>query len=331
MNKKASLLDIAKLAGVSTATVSYALNGSNEVSEKTRLKITKIAKELNYHPNKAAQGLRTRQSKLICMLINTFNSIFNGELVDDIREKLSNYGYSLVVIGDSSADLIDSQLFDALIIFNYSASKKTLTNLVQHTSIPIVIMANELDANNVENIVIDNRSAINHLFKYFERSPHQNICFFTNNKSSYNATIRLQECIDYMARHHSSIDVHEHLFNGKFELKSAYNIALKLLSTTKYNFFFCLNDMMAYGIYQAATELGLEIGKDISIVGFDNSPKSGELYKPKLTTVDSRLNTWSQEIVNSIIDRLNTDAILVNKTIYTPTRIIHGDSVNSDK
>jgi DNA-binding LacI/PurR family transcriptional regulator len=80
-------------------------------------------------------------------------------------------------------------------------------------------------------------------------------------------------------------------------------------------------------VYQAANELGLVIGKDISIVGFDNSPKSGELYKPKLTTVDSRLTTWSHKIVTSLISRLNSNVPLTNQTIYTPTRIIHGDSV----
>ncbi|GAF39913.1 LacI family transcriptional regulator [Agrilactobacillus composti DSM 18527 = JCM 14202] len=82
MNRPTSLTDIAKLAGVSPATVSYALNGNRKISADTTARILKIAQDLNYHPSKIAQGLRTRQSKIICMLISSFESIFNGALVE---------------------------------------------------------------------------------------------------------------------------------------------------------------------------------------------------------------------------------------------------------
>ncbi|WP_461214021.1 LacI family DNA-binding transcriptional regulator [Lacticaseibacillus sp. GG6-2] len=327
MSKRVSLTDVAKKAGVSIATASYALNGSSEVSEKTRRRIMAIAQELDYHPNKAAQGLRTSQSKMVCMLINTFNSIFNGELVDDIRELLEPYGYSLVVIGNSTSDLIDSQLFDGLIIWNYKASQARLEQLIQRAQIPIVLMANELTFPNVDNIVIDNYHAIQKLFRYYERSEHKRICFFTNNHTSYNSEKRLQSCADYMAKYHPEVDVAQRTFNGKFEVRRAYILAKKLLQQGAYDFFFCLNDMMAYGVYQAADELGLKVGEDLSVVGFDNSPKSGEVYKPKLTTVDARIESWGKTVVTSLVHRLQASGTLMNQTIYTPTRIINGDSV----
>ncbi|MFC6261531.1 LacI family DNA-binding transcriptional regulator [Levilactobacillus fujinensis] len=327
MNKQTSLTDIARVANVSVATVSYALNNRPEVSEKTRQRIKEIANQMNYHPNKAAQGLRTHQSRLIGMLINTFNSMFNGELVDDIRETLDHYGYSLVVIGNSNADLIDSQLFDALIIFNYTTTKSNLTALIERTKIPIVLMANELDFANVDNIVIDNQSAITNLLKQYEKSQHQNICFFRGSRNSYNSAKRFASCRAYFEKYHPEYDVAAHTFNGHLESAPTYPIAKKLLSEKKYNFFFCLNDMMAYGVYRAASELHLKVGVDFSITGFDNAPKSGEIYLPKLTTADSQLNTWSQEVAKSLVSRLEHPETPAQKTILVPTKIVQGASI----
>ncbi len=333
MSKKISLSDIAQVAGVSIATVSYALNNSPQVSIATRQRISKLASEMNYQPNASGRGNRTRQSHMICMLINTFNSLMNAELVDDIREALLPYNYSLVVIRNSNASLIDSQMFDGLIIWNYAVPKVQIHRIVQRNRIPVVLMANELKLKNVQNIVLDNRNAIYDLFEIYEHSVHKKICFFRNApttfdsiRGSYNSEERLNACIAYMKDNHPETNVLANTYDGHFATKPAYELALRLLQDTAYNFFFCLNDMMAYGVYQAAQKLGLVVGKDISVVGFDNTPKSGEIL-PRLTTIDSELSKWGQNVVASLLTRLATPEIMINKTVRSPTKLIFGDSV----
>lgn len=334
MKKSVGLVDIAKVAGVSTATVSYALNGGGTLSDNTRQRIQAIAKKMHYHPNVAAQGLRTSQSKIVCMLVNNFNSAFNGELIDDTRKALLAKGYALVVIGNSNAYLIDSQMFDGLIFWNHAIPRAELEALAARVNIPLVLMADELTLPNVDNVVLDNARAIRSLMPYYEHAAHRRICFFRHSAGfynadhgSYNSDRRMAACIDYLQATHPEIDVLANTYDGYFQFERAYEVAKPLLAKRQYDFFFCLNDMMAYGIYKAANELGLVVGEDISIVGFDNSPTSGTYYQPALTTVDSELGEWSQRVVDAIVAKMHTRKKPVNHTIISPTSLVPGASV----
>jgi DNA-binding LacI/PurR family transcriptional regulator len=327
VNRPTSLTDIAKLAGVSPATVSYALNGNRKISADTTARILKIAQDLNYHPSKIAQGLRTRQSKIICMLISSFESIFNGALVEAINKELHERGYALVVIANNSTELINAQLFDGLIVFNYTASKAYFQKTVSGLSIPVVMMANKLEADNAANIIIDNRQALTSLCGLYGQSDHRQVCFFTGPEDSYNAQNRLAICQDYFKANYQ-LDITQSLYNGHFDFAPAYKAAKELLATRQYNFFFCLNDVMAHGVYRAAEEAGLKVGQDISVVGFDNIQAANPIFEPKLTTADANINLWSQEVVTNLLNRVAHKMPEKNQTTYIPTMMIPGDSVH---
>lgn len=334
MEKKIGLVDIAKRAGVSVATVSYALHGGGTLSDQTRQRIQKIASDLHYRPNVAAQGLRTHRSKIVCMLINNFNSVFNGTLIDDTRKALLAKGYALVVIGNSNAYLIDSQMFDGLIFWNHAIPRDELHALAKRVQLPIVLMADELDLPNVDNVVLANAPAINALMQYYEHSVHRKICFFRHSADfynedhgSYNSQQRMDAVIAYLSVHHPDIDVLANTYDGYFLFDRAYQLALDLLKKRRYDFFFCLNDMMAYGVYKAANELGLVVGEDISVVGFDNSPTSGTYYQPALTTIDSELGEWSTRVVDAITAKMAHPDKMHGHTIISPTTLVPGDSV----
>lgn len=321
-----SLRDIAKMAGVSPATVSYALNNSPEVSKATRARIQTIAKSLNYSPNRNAQGLRTQKSKLICMLINTFTSLFNGSLVDEIRAELNHHGYSLVVIGSGDIALIDSQLFDGLIVFNYATSDAQLSKLLDKTSIPIILMANETQQPNTDCVVIDNTQGMQMLVNLFAQAKHQNLAILTGPNSSYNSEIRLESCKTAIRRFYPEFDFSNRIANGKFETSVARRLTLKFINQG-IDFFFCLNDAMAYGVFQAAAANHLRIGVDISVVGFDNNNFYLEHYKPRLTTIDPLISIWSNRVVTLLIERLTQHSSHKTSTIYSPIKLIPGHSV----
>lgn len=327
MAKSISITDIARLAGVSAATVSNALQGKKNVGEKTRQKIQAIASEHHYHPNVAAQGLRAQHSKLVGILIHDFQNVFSSEIADEINTSLHARGYSLVAIANNNESLLNSHLFDGLIIFNYQSTREHLKEIVTAADLPTVIMADKLDLPNVENIVMANREPIQMLCRLYERTDHKRICVFRGRDDSYNSNVRWAAVRDYFKAKHD-VDITPHTYNAEFRTEPAYAKARELLQADAYDFFFCMNDMMAYGVYRAARELGLTVGKQISVMGYDNTQHRIDIFQPKLTTVDPDMKHWGELIANSIVDRIEGAPAQPGRTVVATSRVVLGDSVH---
>ncbi len=123
----ASIKDIAKQAGVSISTVSYALNGSDKVTKETAAKILQIAEELHYVPHAAARLLKKRQSNLIGIFLTDFSGNFYGDLLQGVKEYLSGKGYDLLVCsGEKSRRLIPERMIDGAIVLDVTFSDKEL-------------------------------------------------------------------------------------------------------------------------------------------------------------------------------------------------------------
>jgi len=119
--------DIAKAAGVSISTVSYALNGSTKVTEKTRQRIMKIAEELNYIPNAAARTLKTRKTHIIGAFLGDYSGSFYGELLKGINHELSETGYELIVCnGPESHRLMTERIVDGGIILGHRFTQEQI-------------------------------------------------------------------------------------------------------------------------------------------------------------------------------------------------------------
>ena len=303
MPKSISLTDIARLAQVTPATVSNALKGKKNVSDKTREKILAIAKAHHYHPNMAAQGLRARHSKLIAVLLHDFQNVFTSEIADEINQALEARGYSMVAIANNSENLLNSHLFDGLIVFNYHSTRDHLEEIVTTAGLPTVIMAAELALPNVENVVMANREPVEELCRLFARTDHQKVCVLRGPQDSYNSDTRWAAVHDYFLTHYHR-DLTPDTYDAEFTSAPAYAQALRLLKEHRYDFFFCLNDMMAYGVYQAASELGLTVGKALSVVGYDNTQHHIDIFKPALTTVDPNMHRRGEMIAESVVARL---------------------------
>lgn len=327
MSKPVNITEIARLANVSVATVSNALKGKKNVSAATRERIIKIATSHHYQPSMAAQGLRTQHTKLIGMLVHDFQNVFSSTIAEDINQELHKRGYSLVMIANNSKRLLNASLFDGLIVFNYPASKQHLESMVTASKLPTVLMASDSTLDNVVNVVTDNQQSTAKLSQLYEHTDHTKVCFLTNDPDSYNSKRRWQTYHDYFMRQHH-YDITPDTFNAHFRSEPARELALRLLQAHQYDFFYCLNDMMAYGVYQAAKALNLTIGQDISVVGFDNTQSNLAIFQPKLTTADPSMQLWSEMISNSLVSRIEGQQPLSNQTTYVPSRVIHGDSVH---
>ena len=124
--------DIAKKAGVSISTVSYALNGSSKVTEETRTRIQAIAEELNYVPNMAARTLKRRQTNIIGVYLADYGGSFYGELLEGIKKGLALFDYEMIVCSGKKSHLfIPEKMVDGAIILDWTFPTKEIEKFAE--------------------------------------------------------------------------------------------------------------------------------------------------------------------------------------------------------
>ncbi|HDR7794293.1 TPA: LacI family DNA-binding transcriptional regulator [Bacillus luti] len=319
---KINIKEIAKRANVSVATVSYALNNSKEVSEKTRETILKLAKELNYTPNIAAKNLRTKKSRLICALTNNFGGTFNGDILQVVRNKFKEHGYQLMVVIDEIPQIIEANLFDGVILLNHPMEQSEIIRIAT-SGMPMVLLTNEVNHVNVSNVVLNNEEGIRQMMELYSKSPHKNIAFLIGHHS-YNNQKRLESCQKYYKQYFAKDDFSERMYCGEFSEVTSYKLASQLMREHNYDAFFCFNDSMAMGCYLAAKDMGYSIGEDISISGFDDVSVS-QFLTPSLSTVQIDKEAWGENVVQEYLKL--RDKKQASNTIKIDSRLIIRNSV----
>lgn len=325
VESRPTLKQIADIAGVSITTVSYVLTGKKKVSEKTRTRVISIMKELNYAPNLFAQNLRTNNSKLIFALTSTFSSVFNGEILGNIETEFEKYGYQLLALSSLAPSIISSNIFDGGIILNYAMTQdeiKIISDTIHHK---MVMLSGDGLKNYINVVSMDNDSGIKQMLIEISKSVHNRLCFIQGSKSSLNNQERYSSAKKYYQQYFHLDDFEIRVFDGNFETLTAYNLALKLIKSKQYNAFICFNDAMALGVYQAAAELGVVVGKDISLIGFDNIFWTKHLT-PKLTTINIDKKLWAQKIVESYLSISEQNTYFPN-IVKIPTTLVQRESI----
>lgn len=284
-----SIKDIAKQAGVSISTVSYALNGSPKVTDETSAKILAIAKELNYVPNAAARSLKTRESKIIGVYLTDFSGAFYGDLLQGVKEVLNQKGYDMVVCsGKQSHRLLPERMIDGAIVLDETFSSQ---ELLKYADIghKIVVLDRELNHPNVNQVLLDNKAGATLAVEYLIERGHRKLYIVTGPKGSYDSKQRLKAVKQTVARF-EGLEVAE--LEGDFN-KAAGERAAELIigQYTEPAAVFCLNDEMAVGVYNYVMKTEYEIGKHIHVIGFDNIELT-EYTAPRLATIDYSKRKW---------------------------------------
>ncbi|QOV18711.1 LacI family DNA-binding transcriptional regulator [Blautia liquoris] len=319
-----TLKQIAEIAGVSAATVSYVLSGKRKVSKATELRVLSVAKQLNYSPNLFAQQLKRGESFLIFALLNTYSSSFNGEALQKIEHSFEEKGYRLLAMTGGLDDIIRTNIFDGGIILNYHTTKQEIQTLEESTGKPLILLSNQSNQKNTASVIMDNFGGMKLVLAEFAKSEHQNICFIQGPEGSYNNTSRAESARYFYKELFQRDDFDIRLYRGNFVSDESYKLAFHLLKNKLYNAFVCFNDSTALGVYKAAYELGIQVGKDISVAGFDNTSYS-EFVSPALTTVDVDKDLWAKEVVKNYL-ALKDRSIETNE-VKIPASLIKRGSI----
>lgn len=319
----ASIKDIAKKAGVSISTVSYALNGSPKVTEETAAKILAIAKELNYVPNAAARSLKKRETKIIGVFLTNYGGAFYGQLLQGIQDALNSKGYEMIVCsGKESHRFIPERMIDGAIVLDFSFSSE---ELLKHANAghKIVVMDRELEHPNINQVLLHNTSGATLAIDHLIEKGHRKIYAVSGPEGSYDAAQRI-EAVRQAVKRFKDVDYHE--LPGDFNKPAGEKAAEQIVKEfTEPVAVFCLNDEMAIGMYNYLAKTKYEIGKDIHIIGFDNIELT-QYTQPRLASIDYSERKWGAVSAEHLL-KLIANEPAQHERIYVT--LIPGDSVQT--
>lgn len=291
--RRATINDIARMAGVSKKTVSRVINQSPFVKVETRDRINAIMKELAYRPDPTARGLAFRRSFLIGLIYNNPNPQYVVQSQQGILSATREAGLELVVhpCHRADADLLERvryfvermKLFGVILTPSVSEDEQVIDILKEYDCPYVRVASVKLDEAErmiVTHDLIGGAAAARHLAGL----GHQRIALISGPKSFRSAHERRQGFEQGLAEAGLALDP-RYQAEGAYTYESGIECARRLLALEpRPTAIFALNDEMAVGAYTAARDAGLEIPRDISIVGFDDSPLAARVWPP-LTSV----------------------------------------------
>lgn len=313
-----TIKDIAKAAGVSVTTVSRALNGYSDVSEKTRKKIEQVAKDLNYSPNTLARSLVMNKSKTIGLLISGLNrgSIkdnFTTEVLVGLNQYVGETDYDLVIFSTTSSkqrektysQLCRERRVDGAILQGIRTDDPYLREVVE-SDIPCVLIDIPIQSDTVGYVTTDNIQGAKKGVQHLIELGHRNIAMLNGHEFAFVSRQRLEGY--YQALESSGIPINpKWVVNGDFDEKKAEMQAITLLKHhPEITAIFCASDLMAMGVIKAAKQLNLSVPEDLSIVGYDDIILA-EYITPALTTIAQDKVQMGYEAAKLLINMLEHD------------------------
>lgn len=320
MKPRIRIEDVAKKAGLSTATVSRYINNSASVSEKNSKIIRAIIEDLNYVPNVAAQILASNKTMTLGLVFPSLTSSFFGALLRGIETRACKEGYSLLIHstdipskGARARRVIGEHNTDGIIVFSDSLDEDELVRLTD-IGFPIVLIYQSSPAHlNLPLVTIENKDGVYKLISHLiEVHNYQKIAFLRGPEMHENARFREAGYRKALLDHKIPYTP-ELVENGEFNTEMARQGVRRLLDKNiKFDAIFAGDDDAASGCMMELREAGLRIPEDVAVVGFDDQSIAMHL-SPALTTVRSPIEVVGYQATDKLI------SLIGGKTIETQT------------
>ncbi|SDX31560.1 LacI family DNA-binding transcriptional regulator [Paenibacillus sp. CF384] len=313
---KIGIKEIAAMADVSTATVSYVLNGTRNVKLKTRERVLKVIEELNYKPNDIAKSLKIKRTNTIGVIAEDV-TVFNvPEIIDGINDFADQHDMHILLtnlrlhkrIGrnfehtenyrkyavNAVSELLSKQVEGIIYI---GVHPRELTGLIDTAGKPIVYTYcyTQNDLSIQYNDELASYEAMCHLIK----KGHTRVAIISGIMNSLPSQRRFNGYYKAITEHQLPFDP-QLVKMGDWEAESGYRLTQELLALPdRPTAILSMNDVMAVGVLRAASEADVHIPKDLSVVGFDNREFSSYLI-PRITTMDLPLHEMGFQAMDSL-------------------------------
>lgn len=328
---KVGVGDIARRSGVSPATVSRVLNENPDVNEETRQKVLGVIQELGYLPVRGARkGSERRGARTLGLVVADITNPFYNETARVIINRARELGYDVILcntednpdIHRESVDLLVRRKVNGLILASVRRVDPGVTALIR-SGFPIIQYNRRLDSNIGNYVVSDNRTGAFRGTEYLIQLGHRNIGFINGPEDCSTSVERLSGFLEALKAYGITPDP-TLIRNCGFRSVQAFAVTMEWLQRqSRPTAIFASNDSMALGVLEATKNCGLQVPRDISVMGFDDV----DLVSHKminLTTISQKKVDMGVMVVEKLIEIINKQCEVPVQLVLEPALIVRG-------
>lgn len=323
--------DVARRAGVSTATVSHVINETRFVSEDLRDKVLQAMEELEYRPNAVARSLRRQRTQNIGMIIPDVAYPFLAAVARGVEDAGFALGYSAILCESNSdlereamcIELLRAKRVDGIVFIAAGESTDHVRSLIEQ-GMPVVVCDRELPGVRVDTVIADNAESGYQATAHLTRLGYRRIGCIAGPPDLCVSNKRVEGYRRALQDHHISVD-EDLIVRGDFHCLGGYEAMRELLDrgAPPAGVFAC-NDLMAMGAICAASQRRLRIPEDVAIVGCDDISLAA-FTNPSLTTVAQPKHRMGAVAVEMLVERIE-DRDRTPTTRVLPVELVIRDS-----
>ena len=334
-----TLLDVARAAGVSRATVSLVCRGSPLVAEKTRKRVERAITEVGYIYNRSAANLRSSLTNTVGLIIPEISNPVYSDLLSGIEDVLTPLGKA-VFIADTNESIERQQHFlqrmlemrvDGLIVSMVAGTKSEAFAEYAQIGVPIIQALRMIEEAPLDYAGINNRLGTRRATEHLLELGHRVIGFLGSSTSPSVSQMRYQGFCDAISSHDLSSEAMPIATSGH-SFAAAAEVAKQLISAPpRPTALVCHNDLIAFGATLGLYELGLVPGQDVSLIGFDDIEAAAN-WRPPLTTMSIEARQIGRHAGTLLANRMQridlpicsmvSEAVLKNRSTTAPPRNI---------
>ncbi len=327
-----TIKEIAKICGVSVATVSNIINNKGGVGEKTRERVMEVIRETNYTPNYVAKNLKTKNTRSIGVIAEDMTVFSLPDIIDGITDYCEKEDYQILLINlrlykkfsdtyyhqNKHTSIVHKEIKKLLSkqvegIIYIAAHERVIDFIPDDLPVPTVVAYGYTNNPAIPSVVVDDIKGASDLVKYLISCGHDRIGVIAGKKDSIHTQARLEGYQRALFENHLLYDPNLVIY-GEWDRDSGY-INTKFLVEKEVTAIFCMNDIMAGGTYDRLDELGIQVGKDFAVVGYDNR-ELASYEKPPLTTMGLPLHDIGYCVSEIIIKLLNKEETSAKDGVY---------------
>lgn len=323
MIKRVTLKDVAKAAGVSLASASYAVNRTGSLGEETRIHILKVAEDLGYRQNMSAKATRTGRTGTIGLVIPDLTNPFFPNLAQSVVQRARQHGYSVFVTDTEGAEELEKQAIKVLaergvdgIVWFPIRDVNTAGALI--ADIPTVVVDRTLPG--LESVQADyaggGRAAVAHLIEL----GHKRIGVICGPMDIASMRDRCEAAVNYIKDHAELAFTVENGFTTDLD-----RTVCKALDQKNATAVFVGADLIALGVMRYVQSTGHKVPEDLSIIGFDDIPWA-QMSSPTLSTIEMPIEDMAGEAVEGLLRRIESNVDLRRRVILDVSLVERGST-----
>lgn len=316
--------EIAKICGVSPSTVSNILNGKPNVGKETRKKVLATIQETGYHTNYFASSMRKQNSRMISIIVEDLCQFTTPTIVEEIMSYCESVGYRTILMNMRLYDRwqdtwytdenklrkvlepllleIESIKVDGNIYV--AGHGREIRCFPKNYEIPTVIAYAKSEKDRFPSVLIDDENGAYEMGRYFVSKGHSRICVIAGVEDNMHTQKRLAGY--QKALFEAGIPYNpEWILHGDWKYEKGYSLARQAVAMNP-TLIWCMNDQMAGGVYRYLYEQGIQIGKEVSVAGYDNMESSDYMY-PRLMTSALPLRQIGRKSAETVIHMIEQE------------------------